>query len=213
MRVALIDYGSGNLRSAAKAIERAAQDNALALDLHVTNEVAEVQAADAIVLPGVGAFADCYRGLAALDGMIEALRRQVLEQGRPFLGICVGMQLMASLGREHGDHAGLGWVPGVVEPLQPTDTTLKIPHMGWNQLLPLRPHPVLAGIQAGDHAYFVHSYHFRPEQPADLLAEADYGGRFAAMIARDNLLGTQFHPEKSQATGLRLLANFLRWRP
>ena len=213
MRVALIDYGSGNLRSAAKAIERAAQDNALALDLHVTNEVAEVQAADAIVLPGVGAFADCYRGLAALDGMIEALRRQVLEQGRPFLGICVGMQLMASLGREHGDHAGLGWVPGVVEPLQPTDATLKIPHMGWNQLLPLRPHPVLAGIQAGDHAYFVHSYHFRPEQPADLLAEADYGGRFAAMIARDNLVGTQFHPEKSQATGLRLLANFLRWRP
>ncbi len=213
MRVALIDYGSGNLRSAAKAIERAAQDNALALDLHVTNEVAEVQAADAIVLPGVGAFADCYRGLAALDGMIEALRRQVLEQGRPFLGICVGMQLMASLGREHGDHAGLGWIPGVVEPLQPTDTMLKIPHMGWNQLLPLRPHPLLAGIQAGDHAYFVHSYHFRPEQPADLLAEADYGGRFAAMIARDNLVGTQFHPEKSQATGLRLLANFLRWRP
>lgn len=213
MRVALIDYGSGNLRSAAKAIERAAADNALALNLAVTNSVAEVQAADAIVLPGVGAFADCYRGLAALDGMIDALRGQVLERGRPFLGICVGMQLMASVGREHGEHQGLGWIGGAVEQLTPADPALKIPHMGWNQLEPLRPHPVLAGIAAGEHAYFVHSYHFRPDQPGDVLAETDYGGRFAAMLGRDNMVGTQFHPEKSQATGLRLLANFLRWRP
>ncbi len=213
MRVALIDYGSGNLRSAAKALERAAADNALALNLAVTNSVAEVQAADAIVLPGVGAFADCYRGLAALDGMIDALRGQVLERGRPFLGICVGMQLMASVGREHGEHQGLGWIGGAVEQLTPADPALKIPHMGWNQLEPLRPHPVLAGIAAGEHAYFVHSYHFRPDQPGDMLAETDYGGRFAAMLGRDNMVGTQFHPEKSQATGLRLLANFLRWRP
>lgn len=213
MRVALIDYGSGNLRSAAKAIERAAADNALALDLAVTNSVAEVQAADAIVLPGVGAFADCYRGLAALDGMIDTLRRQVLERGRPFLGICVGMQLMASVGREHGEYQGLDWIGGAVEQLTPSDPTLKIPHMGWNQLEPLRPHPVLEGIKAGDHAYFVHSYHFRPDQAGDVLAETDYGGRFAAMLGRDNMVGTQFHPEKSQATGLRLLANFLRWRP
>ncbi|MBP7062690.1 imidazole glycerol phosphate synthase subunit HisH [Ferrovibrio sp.] len=213
MRVALIDYGSGNLRSAAKALERAAADNALALNLAVTNSVAEVQAADAIVLPGVGAFADCYRGLAALDGMIDALRGQVLERGRPFLGICVGMQLMASVGREHGEHQGLSWIGGAVEQLTPADPALKIPHMGWNQLEPLRPHPVLEGITAGEHAYFVHSYHFRPDQPGDVLAETDYGGRFAAMLGRDNMVGTQFHPEKSQATGLRLLANFLRWRP
>jgi glutamine amidotransferase len=213
MRVALIDYGSGNLRSAAKALERAARDNSLALDLAVTDKIDIVQAADAIVLPGVGAFADCFRGLSALDGMIEVLNQQVIEKGRPFLGICVGMQLMASVGREYGEHKGLGWIEGAVEAMRPADAGLKIPHMGWNQLMPLRAHPVLDGIKAGDHAYFVHSYQFNPADRKDLLAEVDYGGRLAAMIGRDNMVGTQFHPEKSQATGLRLLANFLRWKP
>ncbi|WP_428249136.1 imidazole glycerol phosphate synthase subunit HisH [Ferrovibrio sp.] len=213
MRVALIDYGSGNLRSAAKAIERAARDNALPLELSVTDKVADVAAADRIVLPGVGAFADCYAGLAALPGMIDALNREVHEHKKPFLGICVGMQLMASVGREYGEHNGLDWIGGAVEIMQPADPALKIPHMGWNQLQLLRPHPVLDGIKDGDHAYFVHSYAFSPADPADLLANVDYGGAVTAMLGRANMVGTQFHPEKSQATGLRLLANFLRWTP
>jgi glutamine amidotransferase len=213
MRVALIDYGSGNLRSAAKAIQRAADENALALDLRVTAKVEDVAAADAIVLPGVGAFADCYRGLNGLDGMIAMLNEQVIRKARPFLGICVGMQLMATVGREHGEHRGLGWIDGAVELLRPADPALKIPHMGWNQLRILRSHPVLDGIESGAHAYFVHSYHMVPQQRAAVLAEAEYGGAVVAAIGRDNMVGTQFHPEKSQATGLRLLANFLRWRP
>jgi glutamine amidotransferase len=213
MKLALIDYGSGNLRSAAKAIQRAAADNGLALDLMVTNRVEDVVAAERIVLPGVGAFADCYRGLAALDGMIDALNDQVIAKGKPFFGICVGMQLMASIGREHGEHKGLGWIPGAVELIQPSDASLKIPHMGWNELRILRDHPVFSGIVTGDHAYFVHSYHMEPEDRAVVLAEADYGGPVLAALGRDNLVGTQFHPEKSQATGLRLLANFLRWKP
>ncbi|WP_298724509.1 imidazole glycerol phosphate synthase subunit HisH [uncultured Ferrovibrio sp.] len=213
MKLALIDYGSGNLRSAAKAIQRAAADNGLALDLMVTNRVEDVVAAERIVLPGVGAFADCYRGLAALDGMIDALNDQVIAKGKPFFGICVGMQLMASIGREHGEHKGLGWIPGAVELIQPSDASLKIPHMGWNELRILRDHPVFSGIVTGDHAYFVHSYHMKPEDRAVVLAEADYGGPVLAALGRDNLVGTQFHPEKSQATGLRLLANFLRWKP
>ncbi|PJI37532.1 imidazole glycerol phosphate synthase subunit HisH [Ferrovibrio sp.] len=213
-RVALIDYGSGNLRSAAKAIQRAADENNIALDLKVTAKTGDVTAADAIVLPGVGAFADCYRGLSSLDGMIDALNDQVLQRAKPFLGICVGMQLMASVGREHGEHKGLGWIDGAVELLKPSDPELKIPHMGWNQLKLRQPqHPVLAGINTGDHAYFVHSYHMVPEKRDVVLAEADYGGPVLAAIGRDNMVGTQFHPEKSQATGLRLLANFLRWRP
>jgi imidazole glycerol-phosphate synthase subunit HisH len=213
-RVALIDYGSGNLRSAAKAIQRAADENALALDLRVTAKTDDVTAADAIVLPGVGAFADCYRGLSSLDGMIDALNDQVIAKAKPFLGICVGMQLMASVGREHGEHKGLGWIDGAVELLKPSDAALKIPHMGWNQLGLRQPqHPVLAGIHSGDHAYFVHSYHFAAQDRGNVLAEAEYGGPVLAAIGRDNMVGTQFHPEKSQATGLRLLANFLRWRP
>lgn len=213
MKLALIDYGSGNLRSAAKALQRAADENAIALDLAVTASTADVAAADAIVLPGVGAFADCYAGLAALDGMIETLNEQVIRRGKPFLGICVGMQLMASVGREHGEHRGLGWIDGAVERLVPADPTLKVPHMGWNQLRLRRDHPVLAGIADGDHAYFVHSYCIRPADAGAVIAEAEYGGTLAAMVGRDNMVGTQFHPEKSQATGLRLLANFLRWRP
>jgi len=217
MLLALIDYGSGNLRSAAKAIARAATDAAIPLDLRVTSRVEDVRAADRIVLPGVGAFADCYRGLAALDGMIPALEEAVLKRARPFLGICVGMQLMAERGLEHGVHAGLGWISGSVEEMQPADPALKVPHMGWNELqLPGgKPsvHPVLAGISEGAHAYFVHSYHFRVADPAHLLASVDYGGPLAAVIGRDTLIGTQFHPEKSQATGLRFLTNFLRWRP
>lgn len=214
MKVALIDYGSGNLRSAAKAIQRAADENAIALDLKVTAKTGDVAAADAIVLPGVGAFADCYRGLSSLDGMIAALNEQVIAKAKPFLGICVGMQLMATVGREHGEHKGLGWIDGAVELLKPADPALKIPHMGWNQLRLRQPqHPVLAGISSGDHAYFVHSYHFVARDPGHVLAEVDYGGPVLAAIGRANMVGTQFHPEKSQATGLRLLANFLRWRP
>ncbi|MCW0235448.1 MAG: imidazole glycerol phosphate synthase subunit HisH [Ferrovibrio sp.] len=214
MKVALIDYGSGNLRSAAKAIQRAADENTLTLDLKVTARVEDVVTADAIVLPGVGAFADCYRGLSSLDGMIDALNDQVITKAKPFLGICVGMQLMASVGREHGEHKGLGWIDGAVELLMPADKTLKIPHMGWNQLSLLQPeHPVLAGIAPGAHAYFVHSYHLVPRDRAAVLAEAEYGGPVVAAVQRNNMVGTQFHPEKSQATGLRLLANFLRWRP
>jgi glutamine amidotransferase len=214
MKLALIDYGSGNLRSAAKAIERAAFEHAIALDLRVTSDVDAVRDADRIVLPGVGAFADCYRGLAALDGMIETLADEVLRKGKPFLGICVGMQLMASVGREHGEHKGLGWIEGAVELLRPADAALKIPHMGWNQLRLLQPaHPVLAGIKDGDHAYFVHSYQIRPADRGVILAETEYGGPVVAAVGRANMVGTQFHPEKSQATGLRLLANFLRWTP
>lgn len=214
MKVALIDYGSGNLRSAAKAIQRAADENAIALDLKVTARVEDVTAADAIVLPGVGAFADCYRGLSALDGMIDALNDQVITRAKPFLGICVGMQLMAAVGREHGEHKGLGWIDGAVELLRPADASLKVPHMGWNQLRLLKPHPVLAGLDSGAHAYFVHSYHMVPAKPGDVtLADTEYGGPVLAALGRDNMVGTQFHPEKSQATGLRLLANFLRWRP
>jgi len=214
MKLSLIDYGSGNLRSAAKAIQRAADENNIALDLAVTADTKTVATADAIVLPGVGAFADCYRGLSSLPGMIETLNEQVIKGGKPFLGICVGMQLMATVGREHGEHKGLGWIDGAVELLRPADPALKVPHMGWNQLRLLQPqHPVFAGIKTGDHAYFVHSYHLRPNDPAVVLADADYGGAVVAAIGRANMVGTQFHPEKSQATGLRLLANFLRWRP
>ena len=213
MKVALIDYGSGNLRSAAKALQRAADENGIALDLKVTDRTEDAIAADRIVLPGVGAFADCYRGLSALDGMVEALHEQVIRRGKPFLGICVGMQLMASIGREYGEHPGLGWIAGAVEKISPQDAGLKIPHMGWNALRLRQKHPVMAGLQDGAHAYFVHSYHLVPQDNAVILADTDYGGRVLAAVGRDNMVGTQFHPEKSQATGLTLLANFLRWNP
>jgi glutamine amidotransferase len=217
MTTAIIDYGSGNLRSAAKAFERAAAESGVAGAIIVTSRPEDVAAAERIVLPGVGAFADCRRGLAAVPGLEEALRAAVIGRGRPFLGICVGMQLMASFGREFETVEGLGWIPGDVVAIAPSDRSLKIPHMGWNELLPVDlpggAHPVLDGLGAGAHVYFVHGYHFRPADSAHLLAVTDYGGRLAATIGRDNLIGTQFHPEKSQMAGLRLIANFLRWRP
>ena len=214
MNVVIVDYGSGNLRSAAKAFERAVAEAGLDHTVVVSSDASAVEAADRVVLPGVGAFADCKRGLEALPGMGEALSRTVLERGRPFLGICVGMQLMARLGREHGNHAGLGWIDGEVVLLPAAAAGLKIPHMGWNNLsIHVPKHPLLAGIMPGAHAYFVHSYGFRPVDASVVLASVDYGGEVVAVIGRDNLVGTQFHPEKSQTTGLRLIGNFLRWRP
>lgn len=210
MRVALIDYGSGNLASAAKALARAAQDTGH--EILVTARPEDVRAAERIVLPGVGAFADCMRGLSAVPGMVEALNEKVLKAGAPFLGICVGMQLMATVGREFGDHAGLGWIEGEVVKLTPADRSLKIPHMGWNDLKLRRPHPLFAGLADGANVYFVHSYQMKPQDDA-LLATTDYGGPVTAAIGRDNLVGTQFHPEKSQSIGLRVLANFLSWKP
>ena len=214
MTVAIVDYGSGNLRSAAKAFERAAAEAGVSAAITVTDDAEAVRRADRIVLPGVGAFADCMAGIRAVPGLIEAMEDAVLKHGTPFMGICVGMQLMAERGLEYGVQQGLGWIKGEVVPLNPTDTSLKIPHMGWNDLRIERPdHPVLAGIPQGEHAYFVHSYRFACTDPATELAAVDYGGPVAAVIGRDNLVGTQFHPEKSQATGLRLIANFLAWRP
>jgi glutamine amidotransferase len=206
--VVLIDYGSGNLASAAKALARVAGGK----QILVSNKPDDVRAADRVVLPGVGAFADCMKGLSALPGMIAALDEKVIKQGAPFLGICVGMQLMASVGREFGDHAGLGWIEGEVVKLTPSDPALKIPHMGWNDLKILKTHPVLNGIENGADAYFVHSFQMKPKGDT-LLATTDYGGPVTAVVGRDNLIGTQFHPEKSQATGLKLLENFLGWKP
>ncbi len=212
--VAIVDYGSGNLRSAAKALERAATEAGLDVQVAVTADPERVADAERIVLPGVGAFGDCRRGLEGLPGMVEALRSSVIAAGRPFLGICVGMQLLATLGREHGEHAGFDWIPGEVVELEPGDAELKVPHMGWNELQIRQPdHPVLSGLSQGAHAYFVHSYHFAAAEPAQVLAATDYGGPITAIVGRDNLVGTQFHPEKSQKAGLHLLANFLKWRP
>jgi imidazole glycerol-phosphate synthase subunit HisH len=213
VKTVLIDYGSGNLRSAAKAFERAAQESGVATAITVSSDAADVRGADRIVLPGVGAFADCRQGLAALPGMEEALDAAVRRRGRPFLGICVGMQLMAERGREFTVTEGLGWLAGEVVAIAPRDATLKIPHMGWNELVRHAEHPVLAGLGDGTHVYFVHSYRMACAEPADVLASVDYGGEIAAVVGRDNLIGTQFHPEKSQAAGLALIANFLRWRP
>jgi glutamine amidotransferase len=195
-------------------MERAAAEATIPARVTVTSEAKVVAAADRIVLPGVGAFADCMRGLASLPGMIEALEEAVIRRARPFLGICVGMQLMATTGREHGDHPGLGWIPGDVVALEPANGTLKVPHMGWNGLIiGEEAHPLLAGLADDTHVCFVHSYHLRPEKPRHVLAEVDYGGSITAAVGRDNLVGTQFHPEKSQSAGLRLLSNFLRWQP
>lgn len=214
MTVALIDYGSGNLRSAAKSLERAASEVGLSTRITVTSDPDVVRLADRIVLPGVGAFADCRKGLGALPGMVEVLEERVVRAARPFLGICVGMQLMASVGREHGDCEGLGWIPGEVVALKPSDATLKVPHMGWNQLEFTGPkHPVLAGMGQSPHVYFVHSYHLVPNEPDQVLAKVEYGGAVTAVVGRDNLVGTQFHPEKSQTAGLQLLGNFLKWTP
>jgi imidazole glycerol-phosphate synthase subunit HisH len=214
--VAIVDYGSGNLHSAAKAFERAAREAGLPQPILVTGDPDEVRRADRVVLPGVGAFADCRRGLDALPGMVEAMEDAVRRQGRPFLGICVGAQLMAERGLEYQVVEGLGWIPGEVDKIVPNDNRLKIPHMGWNTLDLIRPHPLLHDIPVGPnglHAYFVHSFHLRAAQHSDLVAEADYGGPVTAIVGRDTMAGTQFHPEKSQRLGLKLIANFLKWAP
>jgi glutamine amidotransferase len=209
---AIIDYGSGNLRSVAKAFERATSDLAMTEDVVVTDKAEQVAAADRIVLPGVGAFADCRAGLFAVPGMTDALETAVIKNGRPFLGICVGMQLLAKVGHEYGVHTGLGWVDGEVVELTPGE--LKVPHMGWNNLtIGASGHPVLAGINTGDHAYFVHSFELRCANDRDVLATTEYGDTLVAAAGHDNVFGTQFHPEKSQAIGLRLIANFLQWKP
>jgi glutamine amidotransferase len=208
--IALIDYGSGNLASAAKALGRAANGK---LDVVTTADPDAVMEAERVVLPGVGAFADCMKGLSAVPGMVEALRDKVLKEGAPFLGICVGMQLLATVGVEFGRHAGLGWIAGEVVKITPDDPSLKIPHMGWNELKKVQSHPLLEGVPDGAHAYFVHSFQLKPVLPDDLIATTDYGGALTAMVGNENIAGTQFHPEKSQATGLKLLENFVSWRP
>ena len=216
MHVAIIDYGSGNLHSAAKAFERVAREQGSDLAIKVTARPEDVADAERIVLPGVGAFADCKRGLEDVPGMIEALEEAVQGRGKPFLGICVGLQLMAERGLEHGVTPGLGWIKGEVRAIAPPDPALKIPHMGWNTLRVGREHALLTGIPSGEgglHAYFVHSYHVVPQEPGDLVASTDYGGPITAFVAKDNMAGTQFHPEKSQKLGLALIANFLRWKP
>ena len=216
MTTAIIDYGSGNLHSAQKAFERAAREVGLTEAVAVTSDPDAIRRAERVVLPGVGAFADCRAGLQALEGLDAAMREAVINRGRPFLGICVGMQLLASRGLEHGESAGLDWIGGDVVAVDPGDPTLKIPHMGWNTLDLARPHPVFEGVATGEtglHAYFVHSFHFIPANPAHVLARTDYGAPLTAAVARDNLVGVQFHPEKSPRLGLALIANYLRWRP
>jgi glutamine amidotransferase len=216
MRVAIVDYGSGNLHSARKAFERAALEAGLSASVEVTADPAALRQADRVVLPGVGAFADCARGLRVVSGMVEALDEVVRRGGTPFLGVCVGMQLMAERGLEYETVPGLGWIAGDVVVIEPSDASLKVPHMGWNTLHSRRDHPLLSGIpiaEAGWHAYFVHSFHLRVENPSDLVAETDHGGPITAVVARDNIAGTQFHPEKSQKLGLAMIANFLSWRP
>jgi imidazole glycerol-phosphate synthase subunit HisH len=214
--VAIVDYGSGNLHSAAKAFERAARESGQGQPIVVTGDPEVVARADRIVLPGVGAFADCHRGLAEIPGMIDALEQNVRKEGKPFFGICVGMQLMAERGREYQTTPGLGWIPGEVDRITPSDSNLKIPHMGWNTLNMLTSHPIFAGLPLGPgglHAYFVHSYQLKTARQADLVAQADYGGPVTAVVGYDNMVGTQFHPEKSQRLGLALIANFLKWKP
>jgi glutamine amidotransferase len=216
LSVAIIDYGSGNLHSAHKAFERAAREAGLDEAIAVTSDPERVAKADRVVLPGVGAFADCRRGLDAVPGMVEAMTDAVRAKARPFFGICVGMQLMATRGLEYETTPGLDWIGGDVKPIAPDDPGLKIPHMGWNTLHPQRDHPLLDGIETGPdglHAYFVHSFGLDARNTDDVMAVTDYGGPVTAIVAKDNMAGAQFHPEKSQTLGLRLIANFLRWRP
>ena len=216
MRVAIIDYGSGNLRSATKAFERAAREAGISAEIELTATAERVRTADRIVLPGVGAYADCRAGLDAAPGMVEAIEEAAIRQARPFLGICVGMQLMSDRGLEKTVTQGFGWIAGDVKEMTPADPALKIPQIGWNTIDIADGHPLFAGIPTGPdglHAYFVHSYHLDAAKPAEILATTDYGGPVTAAVARDNLAGTQFHPEKSQALGLALIANFLRWQP
>ena len=211
MSTVIVDYNSGNLRSAEKSFQRRA-DELGAGQVIVSADPDVVRGADRVVLPGVGAFADCRRELGAIDGLFGAIEEHV-KSGKPFMGICVGMQMMATRGLEHGTHDGFNWIKGDVELLTPSDTSLKIPHMGWNELSMRSEHPVFNGIETGDHVYFVHSYHLVPENGDDLLATVDYGGPITAAVAHENIVGTQFHPEKSQSTGLRLIGNFLAWKP
>ena len=216
MRVAIIDYGSGNLRSATKAFERAARESGVSAEIELTADADRVKSADRIVLPGVGAYADCRAGLDALPGMVEAIETAVVGQGRPFLGICVGMQLMSERGLEKTITKGLGWIAGDVKEISPSDPALKVPQIGWNTIHVKHPHPLFDGLATGEnglHAYFVHSYHLDAHNPGDVLATADYGGEITAAVARNNMAGTQFHPEKSQTLGLALIGNFLRWKP
>jgi glutamine amidotransferase len=216
MRVAIIDYGSGNLRSAVKAFERAAREAGISAEIELTADAGRVRSADRIVLPGVGAYADCAAGLHGVDGLWEAVEEAAIAKGRPFLGICVGMQLMSERGLEKAVTKGFGWIAGDVKEIKPSDAGLKIPQIGWNTIDLQQKHPLFAGIPTGPgglHAYFVHSYHLDAQKPDEVLATADYGGPVTAAVARDNLAGTQFHPEKSQALGLALIANFLKWRP
>ncbi|NKB51600.1 MAG: imidazole glycerol phosphate synthase subunit HisH [Rhizobiaceae bacterium] len=216
MRIAIIDYGSGNLKSATKAFERAAREAGIKSEILLTGDADVVRGSDRIVLPGVGAFADCRAGLEEVPGMVEVLHEKVRNKGTPFLGICVGMQLMASRGLEKGVTDGLGWIDGDVVEMKPSDPTLKVPQIGWNTLQVRKNHPLFEGIATGTdgyHAYFVHSYHFQVQDSDDLVATSDYGMDVTAVIARDNMTGTQFHPEKSQTLGLALIANFLRWAP
>ena len=211
--VLIIDYGSGNIRSAAKAFEKVIDDQGLDYDVVVSSAATDVERASHIVLPGQGAFGDCISNLRGVDGMIDALENAVLENKKPFLGICVGMQLLADKGFEGGEFDGLGWIEGSVKALNPDDESLKIPHMGWNELiLENHAHPIFSGVETGDHYYFVHSYFFDVQKPSELLAEFEYGGRAAAIIGRDNIIGVQFHPEKSHDNGLKLLSNFLKLR-
>jgi glutamine amidotransferase len=216
MTVAIIDYGSGNLHSAAKAFERAARTFDPPEKILVTSDPDQVWRSDRVVLPGVGAFADCKRGLDGVDGMVQALNETIKVKARPFFGICVGMQLMAEHGREYETVDGLGWIKGVVEKITPQDEHLKVPHMGWNTLDVQRDHPVLEKLPLGEkgrHAYFVHSFHLNAAEAADVVARADYGGPVTAVVAKDTMFGTQFHPEKSQRLGLALISNFLKWKP
>lgn len=214
--IAIIDYGSGNLRSAHKAFERVISETSANAHVLVTDNPELVAKADRVVLPGVGAFADCKAGLTGIDGMMDALNEAVTQRAVPFLGICVGMQLMATRGLEHGVTDGFDWIIGDVTAIEPADPALKIPHMGWNVLEVANDHPILSGIKTGEdglHAYFVHSYHLRAADPVHVIARADYGGPVTALVGRDNVVGTQFHPEKSQALGLALIGNFLNWTP
>jgi glutamine amidotransferase len=216
MRVAIIDYGSGNLRSVQKSFERAARENGIQADVQLTSDAEWVSTADRIILPGVGAYADCRAGLDAVDGMVEVLEEQVLQRAKPFLGICVGMQLMASRGLEKATTNGLGWIDGDVVLMKPSDSSLKIPQIGWNTLNLETSHPLFDGVETGEdglHAYFVHSYHLECKDLTTRIATTDYGGKVTAMVGRDNMVGTQFHPEKSQRLGLALISNFLKWAP
>lgn len=216
MRIALVDYGAGNLHSAGKGLERALADSGLTGTVDITADADRVRTADRIVLPGDGAFRDCREQLAGVSGLADALEEAVRHKGRPFFGICVGMQLLADVGEEHGETAGLGWLKGRVKHLEPNDSRLKIPHMGWNNVIRRSAHPVLDGLPLGPdglHAFFLHAYHYVSDSPEDVLAIAEYGGPVTAAVAKDNIFGTQFHPEKSQTLGRAIFANFLRWKP